>query len=693
MKKIIFTFLLAGIAMFASAQYYYLPYINAGTNPGGLNNDNEFPVAGGLPAGWATIQGTSATPVWSPTQTIPFSFSFSGNVVSSYKISTTGVLTFAQNVGVAPAVTPAALPSALLPDSSICIWGLNGLGANDNVVSKTFGTAPNRQHWIFFTSYGYGNVISDASNFTYWGIVLEETTNNIHIVDCRTGGYTTTKLVSAGVQVNSTTAWSVANSPALLSLATTDATAADNTYYTFTYGIQPAFDLSVNAITTPNFLVIGANNITGTIKNLGTTTITSFTLNYKINGGAIVSTNITGLNIASLASYNFTSTTPWTSTTSGVYSVECYATNLNGSNADQNLTNDKKTKSISILAEIVTRLPLFEIFTSSTCPPCTPGNLNFHGIVDTINAAQHVYIKYQQDYPGTGDPYASLESTGRHDFYGITSIPRMEIDGGWNGNANSFTYALYQAERAIPAQYKLTGTSTADTITKTFSAKIHYSPLFMATGTKLYCAIQERKTTKNIKTNGETEFIQVMKKMMPDHNGTSLSNIAIGAWDSVSVTYTFNGNYRLPINGQAANYINLATEYTVEEFGDLRMMAWVQAPTGTKQVYQSINLPYKLLNTGAGVGEMDKAINTINIYPNPADKFASVEINTNSTENVTIKLLDNKGDIIEAVNKTLQTGLFTQTFDLSNLANGVYHIAVIDQKQNAFVKRVIVVHP
>jgi hypothetical protein len=59
---------------------------------------------------------------------------------------------------------------------------------------------------------------------------------------------------------------------------------------------------------------------------------------------------------------------------------------------------------------------------------------------------------------------------------------------------------------------------------------------------------------------------------------------------SVSLTYTFNGNYRLPSNGQAANIIDNSTEHSVEEFGDLAMLSWIQSPNGDKQVYQAINL-------------------------------------------------------------------------------------------------------
>lgn len=213
-----------------------MPNPNANANPGGLNADPEYPVGGGIAAGWTTIQAMSATPVWSVVQTIPFTFSFNGSPVTQFKVSTSGILTFDIAASSCPSYTKSTLPDATIPNQSVCIWGLAALGANDNIVTKTFGTAPNRQLWIQFSSYGYGSVLSDGSNFCYWSIVLDETTNKIHIVDNRTGGYATTKQVSAGIQINSTSAYMVATSPNLNALSTTDPAPADNSYYTFIPG-------------------------------------------------------------------------------------------------------------------------------------------------------------------------------------------------------------------------------------------------------------------------------------------------------------------------------------------------------------------------------------------------------------------------------------------------------------------------
>lgn len=683
MKKflLVAAMLCAGLA--SQAQYYYLPFTsNPGQNPGNLNNDGEYPVGGGLPAGWTTIRTSSATPAWSTSQPIPFAFNFNGAPVTDYKVSTTGILTF--DVGsalAAPASAAQALPSALIPDNSVCVWGLQGTGANDNVVTKTFGTAPNRQHWIFFSSY---SIPGNTAGWTYWSIVLEETSNKIYLIDQRTNGVLN---MSLGIQVNSTTAYSVAGSPTINTLSINDATPIDNNYYEFNYGVQNALDLSVLKITTSTFVTQGSNDIKGTIFNFGTSTITSMTLNYTIDGGAVVSDAVTGISIAPFTSYSFTHSTPWVSTGTGAFTVACYATDINGSN-DQNTANDASSKVVNVLTAIEQRTPLFEIFTSSTCPPCLPGNINFHNVVDTIPTSEYVYIKYQQDFPGTGDPYTTDESLNRRGFYSINSIPRQENDGGWDGNANAFTYQLYQDARSVAAQYMIDATYSEDTIARTWSANVRYSPLFDAVGSVLQVAIIEKITSLNVKTNGETEFYQVMKKMLPTEGGTVLATIPAGTWDSVSVAYTFNGNYRLPPNGQT-NLINHAIEHSVEQFGDLAMIGWIEASTGPKQVYQAANFEK---TSATGVFEMNASINSINIFPSPASDFTQVDVSLNSTEQLTIQLMDANGKSLEVRNIKAEAGTTTVKFDVSKLSAGHYHVAVSDAKSNSFVKRIVVIH-
>ena len=86
--------------------------IQIGTNPGGLNVENEYPVANGLSANWAVISGMSAAPKWSSIVTLPFTFQFNGVGYTQFKVSTSGVLTFSTG---ATAVPPEQMRYRLTP--------------------------------------------------------------------------------------------------------------------------------------------------------------------------------------------------------------------------------------------------------------------------------------------------------------------------------------------------------------------------------------------------------------------------------------------------------------------------------------------------------------------------------------------------------------------------------------------------
>ena len=223
MKKItLLTICLLGIVQFNLSQYYYIPASTPG-NPGGLNTDNEYPSGSGLPAGWSVILGPSnSSPTWSTVESIGFPFNFNGNSVTQYKVSSTGVLTFSTGASNVPSPTNAALPDPGIPDNSIMVWGLQGTGSNDNIVTKTFGTAGGRQHWVFFSSY-------TAGSWSYWSIVMEEGTDNIYIVDQRHSTAANPQ-ITAGIQIDGSTATMVAGSPTLSNVAGADATPADNHY-------------------------------------------------------------------------------------------------------------------------------------------------------------------------------------------------------------------------------------------------------------------------------------------------------------------------------------------------------------------------------------------------------------------------------------------------------------------------------
>lgn len=380
MKKLT-TLLLTGllaISFGAHSQYYYNAFINAGTNPGGLNTDDEQPGGGALAATYSTVIAANTTALtWSSNQTIPFSFTFDSTAYTSYKVSNSGVLTFTTSATTVPSFTNATIPNASIPDNSVMVWGLQqSVGSsNDIVVSKTFGTAPNRQHWVMFSSFSAPG--ATGSQWTYWGIVLEETTNKIYLVDQRT--FNTPLSLTLGVQINSTTAYQVTGSPnissnTVSSVAGNLANPSDNSYWEFVPGVRPANDAELTALGLSD-VESNANpiQITATITNKGTANLTSVELHWTADGGTTVNTDTLSMNLPTLGTITLPHAINWTPTAGSFYDVDVWTSNPNG-NTDGNPADDSLSQNVFVvLGNTVQKNAVFEQFTTAVCQFCPDG--------------------------------------------------------------------------------------------------------------------------------------------------------------------------------------------------------------------------------------------------------------------------------------------------------------------------------
>ena len=426
------------------------------------------------------------------------------------------------------------------------------------------------------------------------------------------------------------------------------------------------FDLSMESLNIGNLSPIGQNtDIKGTIMNNGIATITSFDLHYSVDNGATFTQNVTGVNIATSATYNFTHSTSWVPT-AGLHTIKVWISNPN-SHVDQNPTNDTLTKqSIGYdPSTAVQRIPLYETFTSSTCGPCVAGNTNMDALF-AANPNKWTCVKYQMRWPGNGDPYYTAEGGVRRTFYGVNSVPRQEIDGGYDGNSQSVKQADFDAAYAVPSFMTITANLTSGgkmvTVDYTITPKIDYP-----SNAKLYIAIVEKVTHNNVGSNGETVFHWVMKKMLPDASGTTIA-LTTGTPVTNSIVYSFKGNYRLPANAKSP--INHAIENSVEDFNNLRAVVWVQNPI-TGEVYQSAVSSFTIGMDKAEKTDLIKAV-----YPNPAQNRVNIDLNMDKTELVEVSILNTLGQVI--VNKQFGniSGANTLNIDLDNLSQGLYFVKI-----------------
>ena len=183
-----------------------------------------------------------------------------------------------------------------------------------------------------------------------------------------------------------------------------------------------------------------------------------------------------------------------------------------------------------------TRLVLFEHFTQASCGPCASQNPPFTALLAN-NSSKAVKIAYQTSWPGT-DPMNAAnpsEVSTRRNYYAVNAVPSVrnvsmfaagtspanvtqsQIDARYNTTPDwsvTVTHQLTSGYDSVQVVV-LVGNATSSTLTSgsTGSLKLH---LMMVEETITYSSPPG--------SNGETVFHNVMRKMVPNDNGTTLAN-------------------------------------------------------------------------------------------------------------------------------------------------------------------------
>jgi Outer membrane protein Omp28/Secretion system C-terminal sorting domain len=668
MKKIFTLMIVLAFATIANAQYYYFPNLTAGENPKGLNTDVEQPTA----TGWTTIASTSATPVWSTVTALPgdFTFNFNGSPVTSYKVSTSGVMTFTTSAVAVPSSTNQVLPSASIPDNSIMVWGLAGTGANDIIRWKVFGNAPNRQYWVQFCSYSAPG--ASGTNWTYWGIVLEEGSNDIYFVDQRT--YLTPTTFTIGIQVDGSNAYTVSGAPNTASVVTNGGNAdthVDNAYYRFINGVQPANDITMNRLTFARNAFTGSNvNITGEVFNFGTSPITSFTLKYLANN-QVQTASITGVNIASGASYNFTHSTPFTIPDRGPWDVKVWA-ELAG---DANVANDTLIASIYATAFATTKRVLFEEATGTWCQWCPRGAVYMDSLHKVYPTSAMLVAVHNNDPMEVTEYDASLAGY-------IPGYPSGLVDrkGGAFDPSDFFTEYNNRINGYTPCDINVNATYNAGTrqynidlsaiFADDLAGDLRFNVVVVEDGVKGTGSGYNQVNAYSGGGNGAMGNYHNLPNPVPaaqmvyDHVARAILGNWVGTEASLpntvtaNSTHTFNYTYTLPVG------INP---------DKVHIIAWV-TDANTGEVF---NANEKSFSTGVSTKKSETFV--VNTFPNPSNGTTTFEVKSNkSTDAASLEIYDLTGRLVYSSTDAKVNGgsqFFVWNANES-VANGIYQATI-----------------
>jgi len=361
------------------------------------------------------------------------------------------------------------------------------------------------------------------------------------------------------------------------------------------------------------------------------------------------------MTVTDLASFeNKVLTFPAWLATEGFYTINLISS-LAG---DENPENDLSSSTMEILEGVIFKKPLYEEFTSSTCSPCALQNPALDAVL-AANPISHSLIKYQVNWPGSGDPYYTPEVGARVSYYGINSAPKLLINTNPQWVAG-MTQEIYDSYIGLPTTLGIDIVTAAIGLDGNVSIEANINVIEdFAAGLTAHIVIVEKTTHGNAASNGEDEFTHVMMKMLPDASGTMLEALNTGNTVTISESYDMNQTF-------------------MEEFTDLAVIVFVQ-DDNDKNMIQSEMADISILT---GIENISHQQNAVKLFPNPASDIISIQ------SDLKIEQLIIYNQMGQLVFETQSTGN-TLNVDISDLEHGIYLFKIINA-EGSRVKKVIV---
>ncbi|MCK9399564.1 MAG: T9SS type A sorting domain-containing protein [Bacteroidales bacterium] len=180
------------------------------------------------------------------------------------------------------------------------------------------------------------------------------------------------------------------------------------------------------------------------------------------------------------------------------------------------------------------RLVLIEEATNASCGPCASQNPAFDILLNQ-NRDKLTAIKYHWYYPGYDPMYNhnTVENLARVAYYGINGVPTACIDGdipngptfGYPGGPHGYTQALIDEYAAIPSPFNIFLSHRISPDQDSIYIDMMIEATAAVSGNLLaHMVVVEKHINFSSPpgTNGEKNFLDVMKKMVPDQDGTPL---------------------------------------------------------------------------------------------------------------------------------------------------------------------------
>lgn len=427
---------------------------------------------------------------------------------------------------------------------------------------------------------------------------------------------------------------------------------------------------------------IASQQVTPTVKvlNAGVTAITSFDVDFNYNG-TIYTQNVTGINLASLATY--TVTMPSLNLAPGMNNVVATVYNVNGG-GDNDPSDDSMTQSINPVVPAVGKMVVGEEGTGTWCQWCPRGAVfmdkfatdydGFWAGIAVHNGDPMTVADYDAGigalvagYPSAlVDRGADVDPSGMStDFFARLQIPPVAIINNgatWDAATrvlNVSVKATFAA--AATSSYKLACVLTEDDVTGTGSG-YNQSNAYAGGGNGVMGGFE---TLPSSVPAAQMVYDHVARVIAPSFTGYANSFPAVV---NSGESHTINFSFLLPA----------AWDET-----QMHIIGMILSPdgridnAGTATIAEAVANGYEV---GANAG-LYEALSyqldaEVNMYPNPATDKTIISINLKKSSEVSIQVMDMNGKILRAANYSNLNGTSTIEMNTENLNSGIYAVVV-----------------
>jgi hypothetical protein len=451
----------------------------------------------------------------------------------------------------------------------------------------------------------------------------------------------------------------------------------------FEYTVTPYTLPSVNGAAT--YVSFDEGEIAGAvvtpkvkIRNLGTTPITSATIDVDYNGNNITQT-VSSLNLASLAETTITMTGTHT-LVAGSNDMVATISNVNGAGADGDAADDATTNTIDPIVPAVGKMVISEEGTGTWCQWCPRGAV----FMDLMNT------KYSQYWAGiavhNGDPMTVTEyDAGMGALIG--GYPSALVDRGNDIDPSSMEPEILNRITVAPTAFIQNG-ATWDAGTRTLVVSV--SADFQAAANnnyKLAVVLTEDGVTGTGSTynqanaysgggNGTMGGFESLPNPVPaaqmvyDHVARAIEPSFGGYANSFPATvnsgdvHTVNATFTLPASWDE---------------NEIHIIGMLIAPNGTIDNAGRATIAEAVSNGFVSGTDMTASIDEENqldailkVYPNPSTTFTTVTLNLKGESNVVLSLKDMNGATLSTRNYGTMSGASTIDVSTVGLAKGAY---------------------